>query len=159
MILAVCQLAAEGVVLWGLITNVCTLLTASLAWTASLFSVPPARAPLVLLFIDKELWRTFTAKFLALDLILSPFYLIIKALGTLIVFRKFHDFVFRLSTTWWISNGGWKRYKSRVLHRCIAVISAFFLINILLSAVVASMTFATISLGFRGWASVAKLWV
>lgn len=152
LILVGCQLAAEGVVLWGLVANLCTLLTAALSWTFSLnqaLAMGNAVIPLLPISIEKEVWRSFTAKFMGVYLLLSPFFLIIKAVTTLVGFRKYHSFVVSLSNSRWIAGGRWKRYKSTVLNRAIAVVAAFFINNVIASALAAGAMFTTIGLLFR----------
>ena len=149
--LAVVQLAAEGLVLWGLTTNICTLFTVTVSWIATLSTISPSTVPLVpIVGVDKELWRTFTAKYTAVNLVLGPFLFIVKALATLIGFRKYHSWVVRLSTTPWISQRqSWRQYNSVVLNKCIAVITTFFATNIVLTAMAAYLIFIIIGLGFR----------
>jgi hypothetical protein len=148
LILAVCQLAAEAVVLWGLATNLCAVITAALSWTLTFHAMSPAGP---ILHFEKELWRTFVSKFAGLDLVLSPFYLIAKAIFTLVGFRRFHSFVQLLSTTPLVTKGNLQRYNSHVLNKAVAVILAFFVTNIIGSAVTAALTFSLIRICFQGF--------
>lgn len=156
LILAGCQLGAEGVVLWGLLTNLCTLITAALAWISSLdvvrsaVGVAAAPPPLLPFNIDKELWRSFAAKYTGFDLVLSPVFLIAKAVLMLFCFRRYHSFVNRLSTTPLVAARGWvRRYNSAVLQKALAVIAGFFITNIVLSGITSALVFALIGLFFR----------
>ena len=152
------QICAEGVVVWGLMTNVCSLITANVAWASSLsvwnsgLTTPVPRAPLFPIGVDQELWRIFVSKLIGFHLLLGPLFLIVRALGTLIGFRRYHYFVSRLSKTTWVSKGGKGRRESPILNKAVALIAAFFLTNIFLSALVAGATFS-----FTG--ALTRLWI
>ena len=161
LILTGCQFGAEGVVLWGFVTNICTLWAASLSWAATLrMSVAATGSrtvPLVPFFgMEQAVWQTFSSKFVGASLLLNPFFLIVQAIGTLVGFRKYHALVMHLSTSKFITEGkGWGRYyHSTVLNKALAVILAFFLTNIILSAMAAGMVFSTISVIFRLWLAI-----
>ena len=152
LVLTMCQLAAEAVVLWGLVTNLCTLVTAAVSWILTLHAVQPTLPSLgipMLHHVDKELWRTFVAKYIGLDFILSPFFLIAKAMILLVGFRKFHSFVHALSTTSWVTQGHLQKFHSPVLNKAVAVILAFFLANIIGSALSTALLFNLINFCFR----------
>jgi hypothetical protein len=147
LILAMCQLAAEAVVLWGLATNLCTIITASLSWTWTFHAMHPGAMP----GFEKDIiWRTFISKFTGLDLVLGPFFLIAKAIVTLVGFRRFHSFVHRLSTTSLVTKGNLQRYNSHVLNKAVAVILAFFITNIIGTAMLAALTYSLIKICFQG---------
>ncbi|CAB9524555.1 expressed unknown protein [Seminavis robusta] len=151
LIRAVCQLGAEGTVLWGLCTNLCTLFTVSISWIWALQSATPGMS--LLLPPDKELWRTFVSKYTGLDLVLSPVYLIARAVMTLVGFRRYHAFVNQLSQTSFVTQHALSErrisIKSIPLQKFIAALLAFFITNIVLSGITAATVIGSITMVFR----------
>jgi hypothetical protein len=159
LVLTGVQICAEGLVLWGLTTNICTIITANFAWALSLstwssFATVTSRSawlPLVPVKINRDLWRIFVSKLIGLHLVLSPFLFIIRALGTLIGFRRYHFFVNLLSKSQWISEGTRKRAQSPILNKALGLIVAFFVTNIFLSAFLSGVSFIATSLVSSVW--------
>lgn len=155
LILLSYQCGAEAIVLWGLVSNLCTLIAASMAWLAtlssqSLLAVSPIPVlPLLPVCAPQALWRAFVAKYVGFNLVLSPLFLIVRAIGTLVGFRKFHSYVTRFSTTEWIAREPFRKYRSTVLNKCVALITLFFMLNVVVSALAAGTTFAGIGMCAR----------
>jgi len=154
LFIGVVRVAAEALLTWGLFANLCQAAAVSLSWTNTLWHCCSNKSTDLTLpwipipgnkFLTEYMWRTFLAKYAAVNMLLSPLFLIIQALGVLCWYQRYHQFVVSLD----------KRLVSQAVRDRIPAVSKLM---VLFAAFVLKNVIVCYGLAFAGMMT-GSLWV